>query len=81
MMHGMWDGTMMHGWGLGMWALVFIAFGLVALVVVLTTRNMAGASANAPNESALDLLKRRYAEGEIDDETFRRRRAELLDDK
>ena len=65
----------MMGYGWGGWlvgGLVMLLFwgGLIALVVF-TIRALAGANQNkstkAPSgETALDILKRRYAQGEID---------------
>jgi putative membrane protein len=64
------------GMGIGMrifWILLII--GVVALLRALTGRN-----ADTPverRESPLDILKARYARGEIGEDEFRRRRDEL----
>jgi len=65
----------MMGWGMGMgwiimivfWALVI--FGIVALVKWLSGQGQPG---NRPKESSVEILRKRYARGEINDEDFRR---------
>ena len=52
---------------------------LTVVVVLLVRAFGSGGSAapSAPRESPLDILKARYAHGEIDDEEFQRCRREL----
>lgn len=82
MWHGMdgwgWGWT----WGVGMvhgllwWA--FVILGIVLLVRLLGRGG--GASATpppAPPETALDILKKRYARGEIDKAEFEEKRRDL----
>lgn len=66
------------GWGwLGFifmivfWGLVIL--GIVYLVKILTGRN----AASSKEETPLDILKKRYARGEIDAEEFARRKKDL----
>ncbi len=62
--------------GAGMW----IFWIVLIVIVVLLVRVFAGARTSVPSprrESPLDILKARYARGEIDDEEFQRRRREL----
>jgi putative membrane protein len=76
----MWhDGWMMHNWGFGMWFFFLVGLGVIALVLFLVLRNQSPAPEGpaGPADTAMDILKRRYAEGEIDDEEFRRRKEEL----
>jgi putative membrane protein len=65
------------GWmGIGMWLFWIL---LIVLVVVLV-RVLAGGGSPAPpgqQDSPLEILKARYARGEIDEEEYRRRRQEL----
>lgn len=77
----MW-GDRMYGYGMGwgwlgfifmivFWGLVIL--GIVYLVKILTGRN----AASSKEETPLDILKKRYARGEIDAEEFARRKKDL----
>ena len=71
----MWNwmyGNGAHGWWMWLWPLLLV--GLVFWVVWVTIR---GSHGLLHESSAEDLLKRRYAAGEIDDGEFRRRRDQL----
>ena len=65
------------GWmGAGMW--LFWVFLIIVIVVLVKT--MTGSSSDSVRErhdSPLEILKSRYARGEIDEEEFERRRKEL----
>lgn len=72
---------MMWGWGWS--AMIFgplfmiVVFALVIAVVVLLVRWLAGpwsAHQPPPSRTALDILKERFARGEIDKEEFEERR-------
>jgi putative membrane protein len=72
------DGGMFFG-GVFMWI-----FWLILLVlVVFAIRAVAGSAgagsgtSQSTDESPLEILKKRYARGEIDEEEFKRRRREL----
>jgi putative membrane protein len=85
----MWDG---YGWGgAGAWfmllfMIVFIAaivVGIVLLVRALGTGTGAGTGREEPRsrrDDAREILRRRYAAGEIDREEYLRRRQDLDDD-
>ncbi len=82
---GPWGMHMMWGsWGIGMmilmvlfWALVIVA--IVFLIRWLTTAGPSGTSGATTqgSESALDILKKRYARGEIDRQEFEEMRRML----
>jgi len=74
--YGMGPG-MMWGWGMG-WILMIIFWGLVVVGLIFLIRWLVGMSKTAkPEESALDILKKRYARGEIDREEFEQKKKDL----
>ena len=77
----MWDGMMGNGMGLGMlFGMVFwiiLVVGIVFLVVWVVQKAI-GTGPAGPNESALDLLKKRYAKGEITKEEFEEKKRDIL---
>ena len=80
----MWGGMYDGGWGMGygimgmahglLW-LVLIGLGIAVLVRWL--RRDAGSS-SALEESALDILKKRYARGEIEKQEYEEKRRDLV---
>lgn len=74
MMYG-WD---MTGWGWG-WMSLWTLLGIVviALLVAALVRSSPTPSTRAFEDSALAVLRRRYAAGEIDETEFQQRRAKL----
>ena len=70
------DGSMMAFGGGFMW--IFWLVLLVAVVFVLKSTIGSNTGATAKQEdSPLDILKKRYARGDIDEEEFNQRRIEL----
>lgn len=64
------------GMGFGMW----IFWIVVVLIVVLFIRLLMSAEnlqSRTSSETPMDILKKRYAKGEIDEEEFEHRRKEL----
>ncbi len=75
--YGMGPG-MMWGWGMG-WILMIIFWGLVVVGLIFLIRWLVGMSKTVkPEESALDILKKRYARGEINKEEFEQKKKDLL---
>ena len=72
-----WFGNYGYGMGMGLdWIFMFIFWGLIIyLAVALWKRGSAGN--HRPKESALDILKKRYARGEISKEEFRSMKRDL----
>ncbi len=82
-----WHGRMMEGWGWGMgwfggifmiafWILIII--GLVVLIKWLVQNTRGGPSSPRTESSrALEILKERYARGEIDKQEFEEKKRDL----
>ncbi len=73
MFHGMSDHMWGMGWGwiIGLLILIVVIFFIVRMV---NQNNQQQGSAKTP----LDILKERYAKGEIDKEEFEERKKDLL---
>jgi putative membrane protein len=79
--------TMMDGMGTGMmvWGLLSMLLGLVILFLFILAAaygvkwvwRQQASSTNGRGESALDLLKKRYAKGEISKDEFERIKREI----
>ena len=66
---------MMDGFG---WVFMFIMMGFLFLGIVLVIRYLSHTTANGQKEdTALELLKNRYAKGEIDKKEFDEKRKDL----
>lgn len=74
----MMDGWDMNGWGwawMSIWMVVAVA-AVVAIVLVLA-RGSFSEDRRRRDDNALEVLRRRFASGEIDEEEFERRRTRL----
>ena len=78
-------GWMMSGWGMGFglfgWLMMLLFWILIIAGVVLVVRwfmDQGGLKGSSAEETALDILKRRYARGEIDREQFETMKQELI---
>ena len=71
---------MMFMWGAGglvMMFMMLVFWGLVIAGVVLGLRWLAGQGRVAPRDEALEILRQRYARGEITKEEFETRKRDL----
>ncbi len=60
-----------YGWGMGFgWLFMFIFWILVILGIVYLAKLIIGAEKKTAGATALDILKTRYAKGEINKEEF-----------
>jgi putative membrane protein len=75
---GRWGHMMPYGFGYGgmfMWIILLIVIGLV-IYFIIQTRKTKGQTPTQ-NESDLDILKKRYAKGEIAKEEYERMKKDL----
>ena len=82
-MHGWYGyGSQMGAWGwIGAIAMilfwVLVVVGLVALIRFLLAKTRSNGSVAAPRRDALDIIKERYARGEIDKDEFEQKKCDL----
>jgi putative membrane protein len=73
-----WD----YGWGAGFgfgWLLMILFWALVILGIVYLVKGIAGsAKKGEKEETALDILKKRYAKGEIGKEEFDKMKDDIV---
>ncbi|MFQ5899894.1 MAG: SHOCT domain-containing protein [Candidatus Methylomirabilia bacterium] len=79
--HGGWETHPMWGmwgvWGIGMMLMMLVVWGLVVAGLVLGIRWLVRAGRPSGSDGALDILRQRYARGEIGREEFEARRRDL----
>jgi len=72
-----------HGWGFGggMWFLTILFWVVVIGGIIFIAKGFVSSGKNnltpPPDDSAITILEKRYARGEIDDATFKRMKKEL----
>jgi putative membrane protein len=67
-----------HGWGMG-WGWIIGLIILVAIIwIIVRMVNQNYSSKNTKSQSAIDILKERYARGELSKEEFNERKKELM---
>ncbi len=67
-----------YGWGMGFgWIFMIIFWALVILGVVYVVQSVTRGVGKSGREEPLDILKKRYAKGEISREEFERMKEDL----
>lgn len=74
----MMDGFGMHGWGMGWWWIIGLIVIIAFIMLIVKSMNRNTRPTNANERSALDILKDRYAKGEIDKHEFEERKRSLM---
>jgi putative membrane protein len=72
-MHPMWG----WGWGVGMMAMMLLFWGVVIFAGVAGIRWFIGQSKLPRADSAMEILRERFARGEIDKDEFETKKREL----
>ena len=72
-MSGFWG-----AWGIGMMLFMLLFWGLVIVAVVFGIRWLISQGKESRPDSALEILRQRYARGEINKEEFEARKRDLL---
>ena len=71
-MHDMWG-----AWGIGMMLMMILFWGLIIVALVLGIRWLITQGREPRADSPLDILKRRYARGEIDKDEYEAKKRDL----
>ena len=70
---------MMWGaWGFGMMFMMVLFWVLVIIGIVLAIRWLSSQGRERPSDSAVEILRQRYARGEIDKEEFEAKKRDLI---
>jgi len=72
-MHPMWG----SGWGIGMMIMMALFWGAIIVAVILGMRWFVGQNKNSPGDSAMTILRERFARGEIEKDEFETKKREL----
>lgn len=74
-MHPMWG--LWGAWGIGMMLFMLVFWGLIIVGLVVGLRWLVTQGRESRSDAALDILRQRYARGEIDKEEFEARKRDL----
>ncbi len=72
----MFHGMETHGWGMG-WGLIIVLIVLIAAIWIIAKIVNQNKQSQGDQKNALDILKERYAKGEIDKQEFEERKKDL----
>jgi putative membrane protein len=68
---------MWGAWGIGMLLMMVVFWGAIIAAVIFGARALTRAGRGERGDRALDILRERYARGEIDKQEFETRRRDL----
>jgi putative membrane protein len=68
---------MWGAWGFGMMLMMVLFWGLIIVGIVFLIRWLIGQGREGRTDSALDILRQRYARGEINKEEFEAKKRDL----
>ena len=71
-MHPMW-----WGWGIGMMAMMFLFWVIIIIGLIVGIRWLFGKSKEPKQDSAIEILRQRYARGEINKDEFEAKKKDL----
>jgi len=71
-MHPMWG-----VWGAGMMLMMLVFWGVVIVAIVLGIRWLVSQGGHPSSDTALEILRQRYARGEIDKQEFEAKKRDL----
>ena len=74
-MHPMWG--IWGAWGLGMALMMVVVWGVVIVAIVLGIRRLVGQGPPRRSDTAFDILRERYARGDMSKEEFDAKRRDL----
>jgi putative membrane protein len=72
-MHPMW----WWGWSIGMMAMMFLFWALVIVGLIVGIRWLLGKGKEEKSDSAIEILRQRYARGEINKDEFEAKKKDL----
>lgn len=73
-----WDYSLGWGWGMGFgWLFMFLFWVLIILGIIYLVKLIIGGEKKGKEDDPLEILKRRYAKGEISEEEFKKMKEDV----
>lgn len=67
-----------HGWGMVWWWIIGLIILILLIWLIVRSVERGGGPVASPKKSAMDILKERYARGEISKEEYDSRKKDLM---